>query len=317
MTNKKFDAVVVGELNVDIILNDIRSFPEIGKEILADKMEVTLGSSSGIFASNLSSLGAKVAFISRVGNDNFGAFLIDELRKKGVDVNGIIKDENVSTGATVILNYDNDRAMITYPGAMNNLTLNDVKREIVSQAKHLHFSSYYLQPGIKKDVQNLFSMAKELELTISFDMQWDPDEKWDMDYQNVLKFVDVFLPNEQEILHLTGERNLEKAIEKISNTNSKIVVKIGKKGSLLNYGKETITGNPFTNDNVVDAIGAGDSFNAGFIYKFLENAEDEECLEFANLMGAVSTTAAGGTTAFKDFQRVMKIAKDKFGYSKA
>jgi sugar/nucleoside kinase (ribokinase family) len=316
MNNKKFDVVVVGELNVDLILNNIESFPEIGKEKLAKDMTLTLGSSSAIFASNLSSLGAKVAFLGKIGNDYFGKLILDKLSEKGVDVSLIVKDKNSNTGATIVLNFFEDRAMITYPGAMNNLTIKDITKTALWQAKHLHFSSYYLQPGIKNDVDKMFKMAKDIGMTTSFDMQWDPEEKWKLNYKKVLPFVDVFLPNEQEILHLTKEDSISNALKKLSNVSNKIVVKMGSKGSLLKDKEKIIKKEPFLNKNVVDAIGAGDSFNAGFIFKFINGSESEECQEFGNLMGAVNTTAAGGTTAFKDYKTIMKIAKEKFGFKK-
>jgi sugar/nucleoside kinase (ribokinase family) len=153
-------------------------------------------------------------------------------------------------------------------------------------------------------------------MTTSFDMQWDPEEKWKLNYKKVLPFVDVFLPNEQEILHLTKEDSISNALKKLSNVSNKIVVKMGSKGSLLKDKEKIIKKEPFLNKNVVDAIGAGDSFNAGFIFKFINGSESEECQEFGNLMGAVNTTAAGGTTAFKDYKTIMKIAKEKFGFKK-
>ncbi len=314
MNNKKFDVVVVGELNVDLILNNIESFLEIGKEKLAQNMVLTLGSSSAIFASNLSSLGAKVAFLGRIGNDYFGDLVIDKLTEKGVDVSLIVKDSIANTGATIVLNFAEDRAMVTYPGAMNKLTIKDITRKTLEKARHLHFSSYYLQPGIRNDVDKMYKMAKELSMTTSFDMQWDPEEKWQLDYKKVLPYVDIFLPNEQEILHLTKENSISNALKRLSSVSNMIAVKMGGKGSLLyEKGKSTMK-EPFLNKNVVDAIGAGDSFNAGFIFKFINGAEPESCQEFGNLIGAVNTTAAGGTTAFTNYQSIMKTAKEKFGY---
>ena len=87
---KVFDVIVVGELNVDLILNQIESFPEVGKEKLADNMTLTLGSSSAIFASNLSALGMRVSFIGKTGNDIFGRFCKDQLNEKGVDTSMLI-----------------------------------------------------------------------------------------------------------------------------------------------------------------------------------------------------------------------------------
>ncbi len=314
MSNKKFDVVVVGELNVDLILNKIESFPEMGKEKLAEEMALTLGSSSAIFASNLSALGAKVAFLGKIGNDYFGKLVLERLTQKGVDVSLIVKDPDSYTGATIVLNFGEDRAMVTYPGAMNELTIRDIRKEEIGLAKHLHFSSYYLQPGIKHDVEALFRTAKGLGLTTSFDMQWDPAEKWELDYTNVLPLVDVFLPNEQEMLCLTREDSLPQALKKISGMSHIVAVKRGSEGSLLYSNGRTTTKEPFLNTNVVDAIGAGDSFNAGFVYKFVGGASLEECQVFGNLMGAVNTTAAGGTTAFTSLSEVMKIAKKQFGY---
>ncbi|MGA9292214.1 MAG: carbohydrate kinase family protein [Ignavibacteriaceae bacterium] len=315
MSPKKFDAIVIGELNVDLILNNIDSFPEMGKEKIAKNMTLTLGSSSAIFASNLSSLGANVAFLGKIGNDSFGGLVTESLRSKNVDIDLIIRDKNSNTGATIVLNYKEDRAMVTYQGAMNELTINDISEESLSQAKHLHFSSYYLQPGMKKDISKLFKMAKDLGLSTSFDMQWDPYEKWDLNYEETLPLIDVFLPNELELKYLTRMEKVDEALDALSNCSNTVIVKMGNKGSLLfNKGKKNLL-NAFLNNKVVDAIGAGDSFNAGFIFKFIQGENLEKCQEFGNLMGAVSTTAAGGTSAFSSYKNVLKTAKEKFNYS--
>lgn len=314
MSNKKFDVLVVGELNVDLILNSIDSFPEMGKEKLAKNMNLTLGSSSAIFASNLSSLGSKVSFVGKIGNDQFGVLVNESLINKGVNTDFLIRSKEWNTGATIVLNYDEDRAMVTYPGAMEHLTINDIPDEAMLSSKHLHFSSYFLQPGIQSGVVDLFKKAKEFGLTTSFDMQWDPNEKWDFDYKKILPFVDVFLPNEQEILFLTGEQKIEDAVKKISPYTNNIAIKLGSKGSLLVYKGNNIFKESYLNKNVIDAIGAGDSFNAGFIFKFINGNTLEECQDFGNLTGAVNTTAAGGTTAFTNHNEIIKIGKEKFGY---
>ena len=70
----------------------------------------------------------------------------------------------------------------------------------------------------------------------------------------------------------------------------------------------------FLNKKVVDSIGAGDSFNAGFIFKYIQGKDIEECQKFGNVTGAINTTAAGGTTAFENYNEIMKLAQEKFGY---
>ena len=311
--DKLYDVLVVGELNVDLIMNKIERFPELGKEILAQQMTLTLGSSSAIFANNISSLGARVAFIGKIGDDKFGEVIIECLQKKKVDISMVKIDERFGTGLTVVLNFEEDRANTTYPGAMDHLTINDVTEDDLNKAKHLHFSSYFLQPGMWDSLGDLFRKAKELGLTTSFDMQWDPQETWKLDIEDVLPFVDVFLPNEMELMLLTRKNNLDDAINAIKEYTNILVIKRGNQGSIVHCKDQLINLPAFLNDKVVDAIGAGDSFNAGFIYKFINGENIAECQKFGNLTGAISTTAPGGTAAFEDCNKFTRIAKERFG----
>ena len=312
--SKQYDVIVVGEVNVDLIMNQLQSLPEIGKEKLSGNMNLTLGSSAAILANNLSALGAKVAFVGKAGKDFFGKFCKEELERSKVDTSMLLMTEEFQTGATVVLNFGVDRANVTFLGAMVSLKPEDITEEMISRARHLHFSSYFLQPAFKNKIHTLFKRAKYAGLTTSLDVQWDPQELWEFDYEKILPDVDIFLPNEIELLNLAKKKTVEEALALVGKYGNVIVVKKGKNGSVLFYKDQLIEGKPFLNNQVVDAIGAGDSFNAGFIFKFLKNNPAEKCQVFANLIGAVSTTAAGGTGAFINYQEVVKIAKEKFAY---
>ena len=310
---KKYDIIVVGELNVDLILNNIQGFPVEGKEILADEMNLTLGSSSAIFASNISTLGAKTAFIGKIGIDTFGNLTIDSLHKRKVDTDLIIRSKDHQTGATIVLNYGEDRAMVTHQGAMAHLGIDDISEAEIKKAKHLHVSSIFLQPLIKKDIIQIFKMAKDNGLTTSLDIQWDPEEKWDVDFKSLLPFVDVFLPNRLELLAITKASSIDEAIDFLMLYANHIIVKMGNEGSRGYFLNERYDVPAFKNEEVIDAIGAGDSFNAGFISKFIQGEKLEDCLRFGNLIGAINTCASGGTTAFKNMKRVTRIAEERFG----
>lgn len=313
MKNFRFDVLAIGELNVDLIMNNIQGYPEIGKEKLAGSMTLTLGSSTAIFAANLASLGSKVAFLGKIGNDSFGDLIKNSLFEKGINTSLIISEDKLTTGATIVLNVGEDRAMVTYPGAMDYLTINDIRDESLLKAKHMHFSSLFMQPGIRKDVLSLFKRAKELGLTTSLDTQWDPSEEWNFDYKSILPLVDVFLPNETEILHLTNMKNIKDALKELAPFAKNLVIKQGSKGALVQSDKGEIFEIPaYTNTKVVDSIGAGDSFNAGFIHIFVKGESLQKCLDFGNLAGAINTTAAGGTGAFKSKELIRKTAKEKF-----
>ena len=312
---KKYDVLVAGELNVDLIMNKLSAFPEEGKEVFAEQMTLTLGSSAAIFASNLSSLGASVAFIGKVGNDAFGDLVIQSLQKNNVDTSMIIRSNDLVTGATVGFNLGVDRAAVTYAGAMEQLTFDDIPLEKFEHARHLHFSSYFFQPGIRQNVGDLFYEAKRAGMSTSFDMQCDPADKWDINYKAILPYVDIFLPNEKELLIITKNKNLDNAIAELKDIVKILAVKLGDKGSVVAYSNKVNYQHAFAVDNLIDTIGAGDSFDAGFIFKFLQNASIETCQSFGNLVGAISTTAAGGTTAFHDLTNLIEYAREKFGYT--
>lgn len=309
----EFDILAIGELNVDLILNDIQQQPELGKEIIARSLEVILGSSTAIFASNISIMGASVAFLGKIGKDSFADTVLNSLRDKGVNTDFILQTAEFKTGASIALNYDQDRYMVTYPGAMEHLTIDDISNQALEKAAHLHFSSPFLQPGIRNDLATLFQRAKDLGLSTSLDTQWDPQEKWDLDIKAILPFVDVFLPNAGELMAMTGVNDITSAAEQFIDLCETLVVKCGEDGAMLFSENQKILGKPFSNDLVVDAIGAGDSFNAGFIFKYVRGQPLNECLEFANLMGALNTTGVGGTGAFLDHSILKEIALEKFG----
>lgn len=108
---KPYDILAIGELNVDLILNNIDGEPEVGKEKFAGDMILTLGSSTAIFAANAAALGAKVGFVGMIGQDTLGNLIRESLEAKGVDTSMLIETDEHSSGATIVLNYGEDRAM--------------------------------------------------------------------------------------------------------------------------------------------------------------------------------------------------------------
>ncbi|CAL1518509.1 carbohydrate kinase family protein [Chitinophaga sp. MM2321] len=299
MNNKK--VLVTGELNVDILFNEISSFPVIGQEILADKMTLALGSSSAIFAANLSSLGTVTSFCGMVGKDLFGDFILSELHRKQVDTSLISSSEKYQTGVTVVLNYLQDRANVTHCGAMEHLVVDNIPFDRFPDFSHLHLSSYFLQKGLQKDIVRLFKTARDKGLSTSLDIQWDPANEWHFPYQECLPYVDFFMPNEAEILALTHTEQLDGAFQVLDAFANTIIVKRGISGATAYHKGESLHAAPYLHDHFVDAIGAGDSFNAGFINSHLQGKPLYDNLLAGNLAGAISTTAAGGTGAFADF----------------
>jgi sugar/nucleoside kinase (ribokinase family) len=312
---KRYDIAAIGELNVDVILNQIDGFPEMGKEKFAGQMLLTLGSSTAIFAANASSLGPKVCFVGMIGKDSFGTLVKESLEAKGVATDYLIESSSAATGATIVMSYDEDRANLTYQGAMDIMGFDDIDQSVFENTKHIHLSSLFMQSALLRDIDKVLEAATKNGVTVSLDTQWDPAEKWALDYKKVLPSITIFLPNEKELQALTGTSSLEEAIEAVlPYLGCAMVVKMGSKGSLLvrKDGSRNMLPS-FLNRNVVDAIGAGDSFNSGFVSAFVKGLPLEKCQEIGNMTGALNTTAAGGTGAFTTPEEIDQRAIALFG----
>jgi sugar/nucleoside kinase (ribokinase family) len=296
----RFDVTIAGELNLDLILYGLPEQLAPERELLADRMMLTLGSSSAILAHNLSALGSRVGFQSRIGHDPLGEISLQRLAQSGVDVSRVRRVEGRSTtGLTVILHHDAWRNILTYAGTISELTWEDLDLDYLADARHFHLSSYYLQRALLPRVDELFQLLKARGLTISLDTNDDPDDRWEGGLQEVLRHVDVFLPNEREACKAAGTDDLEAAIRKLSSLVPLVVVKLGRNGALAQRGTERFV-SPSRVVKTVDTIGAGDSFDAGFLHEFVRGADLETCLASGNLVGALSTTRPGGTEAFRD-----------------
>lgn len=295
----KFDVTVVGELNLDLILSGLPRDLQLEREYLADGLKVTLGSSSAIFAHNLASLGNKVAFHSAIGDDSFGGLCLQRLEERGVELSGVSRMNGKQTGLTVILSTGEQRYILTYPGAMADLRFEDLDLEHIYSAGHFHLSSYFLQTALRPRIAELFQRVKEAGLSTSLDTNDDPADEWSGDLAEVFKYVDVLLPNTHEACKLSGKIDAERAAEYLSTLVPLVVIKRGAEGAMARRGKQVFHATTQKSE-FVDAVGAGDSFDAGFIHQFIRGASIEECLRFANLTGALSVTRAGGTEAFRN-----------------
>lgn len=294
---KKFDIAVIGDVNPDLILTGKDIIPEFGQvEKWIDDAELTIGGSAGIFAVGAAKLGLKVTFIGKVGDDHFGHFMKDRMTAQGIDVSGLVIDPSVKTGLSISLSDGNDRAILTFGGSNLLLNFQDIDFEIVAQSRHLHSGSFYLLNNIRQDLAIIYKKAKEMGLSTSIDTNYDPKEKWEDDIFNVLDYTDVFLPNMTELMAISGEKDPDSAIRHLTkNRNLLVVVKNGEDGAFaekdkVHYSAETIQVKP------IDTTGAGDSFDAGFLFGFLNGLGIEKSLRIGCICGALSTLGIGGTS---------------------
>jgi sugar/nucleoside kinase (ribokinase family) len=306
----RFDVTIAGELNLDLILYGLPEQLPPERELLADRMMLTLGSSSAIVAHNLSALGSRVGFQSRIGDDPLGRIALERLKGSGVDVSKVrVIPGGTTTGLTVILPHEHWRNILTYAGTIAELGWDDLDLDYLADSRHFHFSSYYLQKALRPRVGELFRYLKSKGLSISLDTNDDPDDRWDGGLHELLQHVDVFLPNEREACKAAGTEDLEDAVRKLAELVPLVVVKCGRKGAIAQRGAERFAA-PTKEVAMVDPVGAGDSFDAGFLHEFVQGADLLSCLKSGNLAGALSTTCPGGTEAFRDTAHRKQFLRD-------
>ena len=295
-----FDVTIAGELNLDLILYGLPEQLPPERELLADRMALTLGSSSAIVAHNLAALGSRVGFQSRIGDDELGPIALDRLRHAGVDVSHVRVVPGASkTGLTVILPRAGWRNILTYSGTIAEFCWDDLDLDYLADSRHFHLSSYYLQTGLRPRVGELLQRLKRSGLTISLDTNDDPADAWQGGLLDILCHVDIFLPNEREAMKVAGTKDLETAVHKLAKLVPLVVVKLGRQGALAQRGNERFV-SPALQVDAVDPVGAGDSFDAGFLHEYLRGGDLPACLASGNLAGALSTSRPGGTEAFRD-----------------
>jgi sugar/nucleoside kinase (ribokinase family) len=234
-------------------------------------------------------------------------YCVNELEQAGVDLSrAVAAPRSVRTGVTVLLQHESFRRAFTYSGSTASLRFDDLDLDYLRSARHFHLASFYLQQGLIDDVPRLMALVKEAGLSTSLDTNDDPTGRWAGPVAEALRYVDILMPNEREAEALSGEDSFEQSIARLSQLVPVLVVKRGSLGAVVIDNGNRIEQRALR-VQPVDAVGAGDSFNAGFLHGYLGGWSMEKCLQMGNLAGAYSTTQIGGTSAFRDEELMKKF----------
>lgn len=305
------DLVVVGDCNPDVLVLGDDVTPSFGQqEKLVEGIWMVVGGSAAITAVAAVRLGLIVQLVAAVGADPAGEFLLGQLSREGVGTEAVAVRDGVPTGMTVALSRGADRAILTAPGAVASLTTQDVPTALLTRARHVHVSSYFLlEHSLGPGLAAMLAAARAAGATTSLDTNWDPAGKWGDDHLYAsLAQTDVLLPNETEALRLTGAPALPAAAEALAAAGPRLVVKLGERGVLCADGPVWHRAElpPVT---PVDATGAGDCFNAGLIGGLLRGLALPEAAALGCAVGALSTRAVGGTASCPDLDSALALAR--------
>ena len=303
---RRFDVTIVGDTNLDLLMYGLPEDLPSERELLASGMTTCIGGSGAITAHNLAALGKCVGFITAAAPDEFGRFCRNELQSAKVDMARAIDCPDRNTGVTVHLQHHMMRHMFTHAGATFQLRFEDLDLGYLAASRHFHIPSYYLQRALTPRIPELLASLKRSGLTISLDPNDDPSQLWHRSILDALRFVDILMPNEREACLIAGKPDLRAAVAFLRTRVPLLIVKQGQKGASAYEAKHEwhIAAEVV---QVKDAVGAGDSFNAAFLHAWLSGWPVERALAFANAVGAFSTTASGGTAAFRDAERLNRL----------
>jgi sugar/nucleoside kinase (ribokinase family) len=294
-----FDLLVLGDVNPDLVLSDAAMEVAFAQaETIVDDAELTIGGSGAIMACGAARLGLRTGLIGLVGPDQFGDFMLRAVSERGVDVSGVTIDPGVRTGLTVVLARPDDRAILTFPGAIGAMTADRVDAGLLARARHVHVASFFLQTSLTPGLLDVFGTARSGGAMTSVDPNWDPAEEWDGGLRELLPLVDVLLPNAVEACRLAGVDDPSVAAQQLAGLGPLVAVKLGAEGAVAAPagGGELVRAVPPQRlVDPVDAVGAGDAFDAGLLCALQDGRPLESALAFACACGTLSMRAGGGT----------------------
>ena len=303
MGKKAFDVVVPGCYFCDMVFTGLPEMPQLGKDIFATNFKMVPG---GAYypVSILNRLGINVGWKCSFGNDFFSRYVLDVIREEGIDSSLFdIQDRSVQFVAASF-SFADERGFVSYIEApYPHLTGKDIS-EIDTRC--------YLLPGIDSwtDLAEIDLSRGEKSFLVYMDCQHTAMTLETPGLIDALRKVDVFAPNRTEALHLTGESDIRRALARLAEFIPLVLIKQGAEGVLAQKGEEIIEV-PAIRVKVVDTTGAGDSFNAGFLFGHLSGASLETCLQYGVITGGLSTTGPG--LGFVPEKAVLQKMAQNFG----
>ena len=305
---KKWDVFVFGDVDIDLLAPGVNRQPPAGEEWEVPVMETAPGGGAALFALGLARLGMHPVFLGRVGDDLYGQYLRSYMEETGVDISLLEVRPNAKTGITISFTDDRDRSFLTFRGDCKVPDIGDISMEQVAQAGHIHLTGYVESVNHEEYLSFLQRLRKETDVTVSFDTGWDSTGAWSPRIYELFPYLDVLLMNETESIHYSRKETAREAAQDFAARGCMAVVKMGKKGALCCRAGKVWTKAGFSVE-AVDTTGAGDSFNAGFVYGFLKGLDPDSALELGNGCGALSCTGLGGNTMFPGWDRLQAFIK--------
>lgn len=304
----------VGILVADVIVQPVCNFPEKGVLEPVNSITVHNGGNAMTAAINLRKLGVESVMVGMVGNDMFGDFLKKRLNESGVDTKGLKTNPDVQTSASVLMiDKEAERSFFHCTGTNAVFTESDIDYKVMEDCDIVFVTGSFLMDNFDgTETMDFLKKCKEMGKTTMLDVCWDSKGEWGKLLNMSLPYIDYFMPSIDEAVCIADEEDPERIADVfVSNGAKNVIIKLGSKGSFLRKENETKGRlfSPFFVENPVDTTGAGDSFCSGFIAAFAKGKTLDECMEFANAVGAMSVMEKGATSGTKSYEETLEFIK--------
>ncbi len=301
----------IGSIGVDIVGSPIDSLPPKGTLGSVERIELHTGGCAANTGMGLAILGVDTAIIGKVGADTFGEYILNRFRSQGVDTSAMVIGEAGATSATMVfVHSDGERSFRHFSGGNGTLALEEIDRAKVLNSKILHIAGMMLMPSFDGvPCAQLLKEAQTAGVITTLDTAWDTSGRWGEIVVPCLPYTDYFLPSFEEAKMLAkGQDTPEGMTRYFQDCGAKVVgIKMGAQGCYF----RAATGDTFTTPaikvDVVDTLGAGDAFMAGFLTALHRGWSLEQCATFAVTVGGCCVQALGATTGLRGFVETLDL----------
>jgi sugar/nucleoside kinase (ribokinase family) len=304
---KTYDLVALGEIAVDVVLAGVgripRSWSLLGRTKTAG---IFAAGSAGYVAECYAKLGGRAAVAGRIGRDNVGRIVADGFHQCNVSTRYLVVDKDCETEVSTVIVYNNGNkaSVLTEIPPIDHL----IDFSFIKKTRALHIGGYLLLPEMwGRNIKRLLKMADRENVPVSLDPQMSATGQWSDAFRGVFDGLDLLLLDEVEALSISGKRTSSDAIEKLlKNGVGVVAVKAGRKGCIVG-GNGEIFRVKAVRTRTVSTIGAGDAFDAAFIYGRLRKWPLDKVAKFANVVASTSTTHLGCMTAIPRAEEAERI----------
>ena len=307
---KTFDLTVLGEVAIDVILAGVQEVPKSWSTLGRTKAAgIFTAGSAGYVAQCYSKLGGRAAIVGRIGDDEIGRMVLEGFQQSNVSTRYLMVDKRARTEVSTVLVY-NDGNKASIVNEIPSLDSRFLDSTFVEKTRALHIGGYLLVPSLwGNNIRRLLRRATRENVVICLDPQMSATGQWSKAFQGVFEHVHVLLLDEVEAIRISKKKRLVDAIEYLHrNGVQTVAVKAGRKGCVVSGGGKLYTVRGLR-PRVISTIGAGDAFDAAFIYGVLRNWPLRKLAEFSNTAASLSTTQLGCATAIPQAKELERLVE--------